>query len=1126
MREPPVRTSDDQLARRVFAALQGHHGRGVRDLARELGCKQAELKACLETTLHHRVWRDAGKRWHLRDWELGRPFSRDDPCETELTNLNLYFRDCVRLGSFVAVCASAAADPGEAGYVELGCLPMEGEDNWWARFPAVQALLGLDQADQDTDYRNRDRRIAWIGYPVLLAQDPQGAAGEMLVQPVMLWAINTGDKPGDVTHIESRPPVFNGAFLQTVAVDDGPELARQAQRLAQELGLDGPSAHRQSWPVLARELHARNPDWNWREPPDPDDCMGPMLGELTEGGIYNRCVVIVGQPSAYTRGLELELGSLSRLHRSYWEGTALGSLVLEEKHQAFEPGHHFVEVVPTNEEQHNAVKHALRGRHVAISGPPGTGKSQTEINLMANVLMSGGSFLLASKNHKAVGVVEQRFNALAGRPVLYRHGPPKRKLETLAEHLKPILRDASHPVYEDEWQEAVDELDAANRELAQFGNALQRWSQAHAQLARMDEQADEGRQIFGAASRGLNQQLVEEVRHAHRPLETVARAAEYATQGVLTKIFWPFICPGRLRAVEEAASAVRANVRAFGMELPQVTSEDSLEPFSAALGKLQARVPHAWKILAFRTELAKFKSMPTLEEIFKGKAAAAARVVEASERVWELWVRAEPQRLGDEWLSMAREFLMLMQQGASGSDANGSATDARLRDLHRQLLRNIPGQAVTSLSARSSLPLKEARFDFLIVDEASQCDIASTLPLLFRAKHSVVFGDPQQLPHVTSLGSQLDDKLMSRRGLDESQSHWKYSETSLFDLVASHIGCREIHMLLDHHRCHADIAQFVSKEFYGGRLRIATRHSSQRRPHGTPAGITWQDVKGLATSPPGQSGAINWQEAQAVVAYLEELLLKQGFDGTVGVVTPFRAQADLLTELIEAHPGLSAVREKAALQAHTAHRFQADERDVIVMSPVISQGIKPGLLNYLRGTRELFNVAITRARGLLHVVGDREKAASCNIGYLSRFVEHVGNVERHWLRRLNGAEPTLGPTYPILDDPERVTHWEKVLYEALYAEGLRPIPRYWVEHHELQFFVLAKGLPVILEVDVEHDRVPWTREDILRAQVRDQRLDETQRWVRRVLVCELRDDPQRCVREFLEWVDLVCRRWR
>ncbi len=58
-------------------------------------------------------------------------------------------------------------------------------------------------------------------------------------------------------------------------------------------------------------------------------------------------------------------------------------------------------------------------------------------------------------------------------------------------------------------------------------------------------------------------------------------------------------------------------------------------------------------------------------------------------------------------------------------------------------------------------------------------------------------------------------------------------------------------------------------------------------------------------------------------------------------------------------------------------------------------------------------------------MGDREKAASCNIGYLSRFVEHVGKVERHWLRRLNGAKPTLGPTYPILDNPEGVSHWEK-----------------------------------------------------------------------------------------------------
>ena len=70
-----------------------------------------------------------------------------------------------------------------------------------------------------------------------------------------------------------------------------------------------------------------------------------------------------------------------------------------------------------------------------------------------------------------------------------------------------------------------------------------------------------------------------------------------------------------------------------------------------------------------------------------------------------------------------------------------------------------------------------------------------------------------------------------------------------------------------------------------------------------------------------------------------------------------------------------------------------------------------------------------------------------------------------------GPSPRSGP--PTRSSTTRSdTHWEKVLYEALYAEGLRPIPRYWVEHHELQFFVLAKGLPVILEVDVEHDRVP------------------------------------------------------
>ena len=46
--------------------------------------------------------------------------------------------------------------------------------------------------------------------------------------------------------------------------------------------------------------------------------------------------------------------------------------------------------------------------------------------------------------------------------------------------------------------------------------------------------------------------------------------------------------------------------------------------------------------------------------------------------------------------------------------------------------------AVTSLSARGRVPFEPGYFDLVVIDEASQCDIASALPLLYRAKRSVI----------------------------------------------------------------------------------------------------------------------------------------------------------------------------------------------------------------------------------------------------------------------------------------------------------------------------------------------------------------------------------------------------
>ncbi len=93
-----------------------------------------------------------------------------------------------------------------------------------------------------------------------------------------------------------------------------------------------------------------------------------------------------------------------------------------------------------------------------------------------------------------------------------------------------------------------------------------------------------------------------------------------------------------------------------------------------------------------------------------------------------------------------------------------------------------------------------------------------------------------------------------------------------------------------------------------------------------------------------------------------------------------------------------------------------------------------------------------------------------------------------------------------------------MLYEALYAQGLRPIPRYSVEQFELQFAVFVEGVAVNIEIDLAHDRTHWNHEDCMQTQTRDQRLLAMEWNIRRVLVCELRDDPQACIRELMEWM--------
>ena len=124
-------------------------------------------------------------------------------------------------------------------------------------------------------------------------------------------------------------------------------------------------------------------------------------------------------------------------------------------------------------------------------------------------------------------------------------------------------------------------------------------------------------------------------------------------------------------------------------------------------------------------------------------------------------------------------------------------------------------------------------------------------------------------------------------------------------------------------------------------------------------------------------------------------------------------------------------------------------------------------LRFLRRTGNLFNVAITRARAALIVIGDRQSILQCDVNYLVEFAKYVGSLEKKAEEKPIKIDQ-LGPVYPDVFNPEQVSDWERILYQALYKAGIKTIPQYPVEKYRLDLALITEnGRRLDIEVDGE-----------------------------------------------------------
>jgi very-short-patch-repair endonuclease len=1097
---------------RIRQLLADKPGLKAQQIAAELGLDRPQVVATLHSLAASEITQDNAYRW----WPKAQPSSASQSAapapQTLLASICRYYLECLarESGSGISLPASDSA-----GYVELGELPFARDRH---ELPATdRALKRLVQKVR----RERGQLTLYVGYAILLRTIVGRNQEERRIEPVLLYPIEDTppDSPEPLRPL-SAVPLFNLDVLKSLPAADSGNLMDEAIHLSEELGLANTDDDLPQWDEIILRLQGCRPEWSWRENLDPYALStGAALADLSAPGIYNRAVLFAGTRSPFTYGLEIELRKLMQLDDAAIHGTALGLWLRGETPDA-PPGEEesILEALPLNTEQRQAVLQAMSAPLTVVTGPPGTGKSQVVTSLLANQAWQGKSVLFSSKNNHAVDVVESRVNDLGPVPLLLRLGREEHHAR-IAQHLTAALAESSpaDAAARCAWLARAHEQDRAR-----FAGVQREIASAVSLRNAVDElerAAEPARALFGPEQFAtLRSADVDTMRWRLEALTAALERAE-AAPPAMARLLGDSARGRNFQRLGEISLELRPDADLLGLALPgSQPGEHNLDLWKDFRDALAGRLEWAARVRNYGQALERLRAAPPLESMACGLTRIAEESAHTSLELWQTWLRLWPSRWDPEQRKLLSEYVSLLQMVAAGDrydEGAGRRVFRRYYSLFPKVTKILPCWAVTSLSARGRLPFEPGIFDLLVIDEASQCDIASALPLLYRARRAAIIGDPLQLKHVSTVAPQQDRLLLAAHGLAEGHAPWAYSVNSLFDLARSLCRYEDIVSLRDHHRSHRDIIGFSNRHFYHGGLRIATDHGRLKRPDGGGPAVRWVDLRGKVVRPSG-GGALNAVEAEAVVVEVRKLVVEQGYNGAIGVVTPFRAQANRIRTLVHQDPELS--RQLASLQfiVDTVHGYQGDERDVIFFSPVVSLGVGESTLRFLKTHGNLFNVAITRARSLLVVVGDRQAALDSRVSYLASFAAYSRDLAQQD-RPPAASEP--GSEYPAVAHPELVSEWERVFYRAMRAAGLQPVPQYEEAPYTLDFALFHGDRKLDIEVDGEHYHRNWDGELCRRDQIRSRRLHDMDWSVMRFWVYEIRDDLQNSVGRVSAWLN-------
>ena len=561
-----------------------------------------------------------------------------------------------------------------------------------------------------------------------------------------------------------------------------------------------------------------------------------------------------------------------------------------------------------NASQKQAVERALSNGLSIIEGPPGTGKTQTILNILANLILRGQNVAVVSSNNSATHNVVEKLERYGLGFLCAFLGNQENKQHFL--NNQKALPDMS------DWV-----LDAAAQKT--LANNL------------------------ATLHHTLNDKL-------EKQNQLAALRAEYAALHTEQAHFLDCF------AKENGMPATRPSLR-------NLDADSMLRLLTACEMEFEKSRPFSfWIRIRFFLRFGLwdgglFKLAPSSMAVLFQNLFYERRLAEMRKRISTLETELNEWGFKDNMDHYAALSMKLFKHAlAKRYQSKPRRTYGNLWHDSRSFLEDYPIILSTTHSLRGSLG-NGIVYDYLIADESSQISLCSGMLALSCARRAVIVGDLKQLPNVVDTPTRrITDRLFEQYGVPDE---FRTSDHSLLRFVTRRFPEAPRTLLREHYRCHPAIIGFCNEKFYHGELIVLTQQGDRDTP-----------LQVFRTVPGNHAREhVNRRELDVIAQEVFPRYNLGARTGEVGIVTPYRAQADALRQ----EPALGGA------VADTVDKFQGQERSTIILSTVDND------ISDFADDDHRLNVAVSRAVDRLIVVtsGNRPTRRT-SIGDLINYISY------------------------------------------------------------------------------------------------------------------------------------------